>query len=226
MNTFRLLTLGFCMFAFSSLIAQPENAIKALNFKLELLSDNQTWGVFVIPGEMIQPSKKTSTGSGQVTLVAPIGFSYVNLRNHGGTWVENARVNGPMEAPDKSYISFGFVTDEPKIMLYPNEETLLFTFTTSDLKSEIYMIDNVNDPFATPNSYGSNPGNDLGILDFGTAGGMQTYAYNDNVERSSSAVSRSYFSNSPGNEKEYKAVFTSEKEAKVSGKKSKIQPNK
>ena len=211
MNSFRLLTLGFCIFSASTLFCQPENAINALNFKLELMSDNQTWGVFVISGELINPSTRTSTGSGQVTLVVPVGFSYANLRNHGGTWVENARVNGPMEAPDKTYISFGFVTDEPKIMLYPNEETLLFTFTTTDLHSEIYLIDNVNDPFATPNSYGSNPGNDLGILDFGNPGGMQTYAYNDNIDTNATGLSRSGFAKYNGNNREVNAIFTSGK---------------
>jgi hypothetical protein len=208
MNTFRLLSLGFCMFTFSSLICQPENAIKALNFKLELMSDNQTWGVFVIPGDQISPSNKTSTGAGQITIVVPVGFSYLNLRNHGGTWVENARVNSPMEAPDKTYISFGFVTDEPKIMLYPNEETLLFTFTSTDLNNDIYLIDNVNDPFATPNSYGSNPGNDLGILDFGAQGGMQTYAYHQNVEMNYSGTGRSGFAKYNNNNGEVKPVFT------------------
>ncbi len=208
MNTFRLITLGFCIICSTVLFSQPDNAIKALNFKLELLSDNQTWGVFVMPGEFISPSTRTSTGSGQITLVVPAGFSYSNMRNHGGTWVENARVNSPMEAPDKSYISFGFVTDEPKIMLYPNEQTLLFTFTTSDMNSEIYLIDNVNDPFATPNSYGSNPGNDLGIIDFGTSNGMQTYAYAGNFETSAYGNERTIFAKQNRINKGSRAVFT------------------
>lgn len=207
MNRILLLTFCCCIFASISLFSQTGNAIQALNFKLELMSDNMTWGVFVIPGEGINPSTKTSTGSGQVTLVTPVGFSYANFRNHGGTWIENARVNGPMESPDKSYISFGFVTDEPKIMLYPNEETLLFTFTTFDAKSDIYLIDNINDPFAAPNSYGSNPGNDLGILDFGIKGGMKSYAYNLNVGETGQAG----FARQNNSTQQPKAILAKEK---------------
>jgi len=215
MNTFRPLTLVSCLFLSATLFSQPQNAIKALDFKLELMSDNQTWGVFVIPGKQITPSTKTNTGAGQVTLVAPVGFSYSNLRNHGGTWIENARVNGPMEAPGKSYISFGFVTEQPKIVFIPNESTLLFTFTTSEVNSEIYLIDNINDPFATPNSYGSNPGNDLGVLDFGVPGGMLTYAYNDKMtqENGRSTLGK-------GNDQEFKAILTNEKGTDVPSKKS------
>src|SRR5690606_15680678 len=97
-----------------------------LYFSLQQLPD-LTWGVFVKPSDEIFPSDRTSAGTGQVTIVAPIGFEYAFLENHGGTWIENARVEAPQEATDKVYISFGFIHDIPKIQLYPNEETLLFT---------------------------------------------------------------------------------------------------
>ncbi len=178
MNTFR--TLTFCLLAFSAtsaVSAQNSDFKNSLEFKIQLLSDN-TYGVFVQPDHSISPSGKTQTGSGQVTLVVPTNFTYSNFKNLAGTWIENARVNAPVEASDKSYISFGFVVDNPRIQLFPNEETLLFTFSTDGtFNGQIALFNNENDPFMTPNSYGSNPGNDLGVVDFGTQEGLVYYTY-------------------------------------------------
>ena len=183
MNTLNTIFI-FTLVAFTTVLsAQPDNATKALNFKIQQLSDN-TYGVF-IKAEGITPSQRTITGSGQVTIVAPVDFTYANLENHGGSWVENARVNSPIEATDKAYISFGFVTDLPKINIYPNEETLLFSFTTDQsFKGTFDLFDNNTDAFATPNSQNTNPGNDLGIIDAGVSGGLQYYAYAGNYEGS------------------------------------------
>ncbi|HFA48949.1 MAG TPA: hypothetical protein ENJ95_08030 [Bacteroidetes bacterium] len=182
MNTLRTFFIS-AFFSFSTLIiAQPDDAQKALHFTLQQLPD-QSWGVFVQPDDSIFPSERTSTGSGQVTIVAPIDFVYSNLENRGGSWVENARVNGPQEAADRAYISFGFVTDKPKLEILPNEETLLFTFTTNKIFDGTFsLFENGVDAFATPNSYGTNPGNDLGIIDMGAGGGLQFYAYAGNYE--------------------------------------------
>jgi hypothetical protein len=180
MNTLKAIFI-FTLASFTTILsAQPDNAMKALNFKIQQV-DNNIYGVFVKP-EGITPSERTITGSGQVTIVAPVDFTYANLENHGGSWMENARVNAPAEATDKAYISFGFITDFPKVTIYPNGETLLFTFTTDeDFNGTFSLIDN-NDPFMAPNSYGTNPGNDLGIIDTGAQGGLQYYAYNSNYE--------------------------------------------
>ena len=182
MNTLKSLII-FTLVSFSAtLFAQPGNAIAALNFKVQKIDIN-TYGVFVQPDNSIVPSERTITGSGQVTIVAPVDFTYANLENFGGTWVENARVDAPVEAADKSYVSFGFVTDFPKIDLYPNNETLLFSFTTdATFEGTFDLIDNENDPFMAPNSYGNNPGNDLGVIDAGNQGGLQYYAYAGNIE--------------------------------------------
>ena len=179
MNTLRTIIIAsLVFFAATNISAQSSDHIKSLEFKLQLMADNSTWGVFVKPDLSISPSGRTMTGSGQVTLVVPAEFTYRKFRNHGGTWIENARVNNPTEAPGMSYVSFGFVTDEPQIDLIPNQETLLFTFT-SDVMS-ISLIDNDNDPFAAPNSYNSNPGNDLGVIDLGNSDGMLYYIYAGN----------------------------------------------
>lgn len=178
MKTF--ITLTICIltfFATSFVSAQSGNVLSSLEFKLQQLSDG-TYGVYVKPDHTIVPSKKTQTGTGQVTLVVPTGFTYSNFKNISGTWVENARVTSPAEATNNAYVSFGFVVDNPRIKLFPNEETLLFTFEcNATFNGQIALFDNENDPFMTPNSYGSNPGNDLGMIDTGVGGGMVYYTY-------------------------------------------------
>lgn len=173
-------TLSICLltfFATSFVSAQSNDMLSSLEFKIQQL-DNGTYGVFVKPDHTITPSNKTQTGAGQVTLVVPTNFDYSNFKNIAGTWEENARVDAPTEATDKSYISFGFVTDYPRIKLFPNEETLLFTFKADEaFNGQVALFDNQNDPFMTPNSYGTNPGNDLGVIDLGATGGMVYYSY-------------------------------------------------
>ena len=216
MNTFRTIITGFTLLLSFHIFAQTENTYAAMNFKLKLMEDNTTWGVFVVPGNQVEPSKRSNTGSGQVTLVVPVGFMYAGLENISGTWIENARVDGPMEAPTKAYISFGFVSDEPRIKYVAGKETLLFTFIPEDANAEITLIDNVNDPFSAPNTYGSNPGNDLGVVDFIQGNEPIYYAYGGNMETETVNPNASFASKKSEEAKtqkegEYKAVFANEK---------------
>jgi hypothetical protein len=176
MKTFRNFAIIIFSF-FATAFVSAQDLQNGLEFKIQLL-DNGTYGVFVKPDHTIAPSSKTQTGSGQVTIVVPSDFVYSNLKNVSGTWIENARVDSPVEAADKSYVSFGFVVDNPRIKLFPTEETLLFTFAADEaFAGQVELFDNENDAFVTPNSYGSNPGNDLGVIDLGAKGGMAYYAY-------------------------------------------------
>ncbi len=215
MNTFRTIIASFALLLSFQLSAQMENAIADLYFKLKLMDDNTSWGVFVVPGESIKPTKRSNTGAGQVTIVTPAGFVYAGLENFGGSWVENARVDSPMEAPNNAYISFGFVSDEPRIKYSAGKETLLFTFIPEDANAIISLIDNVNDPFAAPNTYGSNPGNDLGVIDFGHADGTQVYNYGANLDTENNNKKAIFASQKPEetkqNEGQYKVLFASEK---------------
>lgn len=216
MNTFRNIIISFALLLSFQASAQMENAIADLNFKLKLMDDNFTWGVFVVPGESITPTKRSKTGAGQVTIVAPTGFAYAGLENISGTWIENARVDGPMEAPNNAYISFGFVSDEPRIKYFAGKETLLFTFIPETANVELRLIDNLSDPFSTPNTYGSNPGNDLGVIDFGHEGGMVVYAYGGNLDTEGNPVKPIFASQKSTEAKTqtepaYKALFASEK---------------
>ncbi len=212
MNKFSIIT-GLILLLSISLHAQTETTSADMNFNLKLMDDHTTWGVYVIPGETITPSKRSTTGAGQVTIVVPVGFVYAGLENFGGSWIENSRVDGPMEAPDQAYISFGFVSDEPRIKYVTGKETLLFTFIPENADDEISLFDNENDPFATPNTYGSNPGNDLGVIDFDSNGNLLVYNYGQNIEVNNSIFASKKAQENSGTKVDasYKAVFTSEK---------------
>ncbi|HFA51984.1 MAG TPA: hypothetical protein ENJ95_23455 [Bacteroidetes bacterium] len=164
--------------ASSFLLAQTE---QGLLLSLQQLPD-QSWGVFMKPGEALSPSHKTVMGTGQVTLVTPSRFEYSNFKNHAGSWVENARVNNPIEAFGKSYVSFGFVTDLPKSHIAAGEETLLFSFTADEkFSGQLYLIDNnSDDPFLPPNSLSTNPGNELSMVDIGDRKNIKKYFYAGN----------------------------------------------
>jgi hypothetical protein len=150
-----------------------------LEFKLQLLDDTTKWGVYVRHnGSGGSPTTNTITGSGQVTIIAPTGFLFQNLTNVSGSWLQNARVNAPTENATRDYISVGFQTDNPQIIVSDTSETLLFTFTSSACPDTLYLIDNGTDPFnVLPNSAGTNPGNDLAVWDV-TRGSLYNWANN------------------------------------------------
>ena len=209
MNTLQSVLVLAC-FSFSiTAIAQPTDLKGNIQFSFQKIS-GQTWGVYVLPDQSISPSNRTTTGSGQVTLVAPVDFTYSNLKNWGGTWVENARVDGPIEAYDKAYVSFGFVTDNPKLNLFPNGKSLLFTIDIPvEHEGHISLFENGNDPFSVPNSFESNPGNDIGIIDYGVKGGIQFYSYSNNSISENQAPAIFAKNEKQGKKKKAKAIFTS-----------------
>ncbi len=175
-----LLFLLSSIYSSANIVPQSTETGK-LYFSLQHLEENK-WGIFVVPDNSIAPSDRVKTGSGQVTIKAPAGFTYFSFENHAGTWVENAKVTSPIEAASTSYISFGFVHDQPKIKLIANEKTLLFSFRTDDIYIGTFsLFNNGNDPFETPNSYGTNPGNDLGMLDIDSNKQLVHYSYASNI---------------------------------------------
>lgn len=167
----------FVGFFFSSTLSAQ------LYTKLQWMPDDQLWGVFVKTDTTIQPSQNVILGSGQVTVVAPNGFEIANLTSYMGSWIQNARVNGPEENPEKDYISFGIRLSEAVSELGVYEEVLILTFSTidTDCPSSLYLIDK-DDPFVAvnPNSQNTNPGNDLRMVDIGND--RQIYQYLDNYD--------------------------------------------
>lgn len=176
MNSTRLCFFGLFMTFASALFAQSSS----LFLKLQLMPDGESWGVYVKPGPDIDPSSNTITGSAQVTLVVPVGFEIEDFSSISGLWTNNALVEGPVENPTMSYISFGLVTDNPPINYASGEETLLFTFASpSGCQDTMHLIENGQDPFdQLPNSMNTNPGNEITVIDF--AGGSSIYNYGGN----------------------------------------------
>jgi hypothetical protein len=164
------------------LLATPLSA--QLELKIEVDPDGKTYSVYVRPDNSITPSSNTYTGTGQITLVVPNDFEYTNFQEYHGTWNSQppfvSIAKAPVENPTKDYISIGLNDDSPQIIYESGVETLLFTFDrVGNCAGEIYIIDNDNDPFAQlPNSAGTNPGNDLGVFDFGN--GLASYFYSGN----------------------------------------------
>lgn len=153
-----------------------------IDLRISLENDGVTYAVYAKPKNSINPppSAMTLTGTGQVTLVVPHGFTYNNFASVFGLWSINAAVNAPVENPQKDYISVGLLADSPKIPYVIGSEAKLFTLKrTSACNGEVYLIDNEDDPFADlPNSAGTNPGNDLSVIDIGN--GLASYFYTSN----------------------------------------------
>jgi hypothetical protein len=171
-----------------TLFAIPYLASSQVNLKMaEVPGETGTWGVFVKVCESNTPSGNTITGSGQITFKFPAGSTVSNLISHSGTWSQNATVVNPNEAYGFTYVSMGFLVDNPQIMYYNDTETLLFSFKLNgNTTGEPELIKNGMDPFDDlPNSVNSNPGNELTVLDFGVQP-MGLYTYSGNYEGNAS----------------------------------------
>ncbi|HFA51350.1 MAG TPA: hypothetical protein ENJ95_20235 [Bacteroidetes bacterium] len=156
------------------------SAFSQIQFKLHWMEADQQWGVFARLEEGVDLNMYTIVGSGQVTLLAPVGTSFKSLQSVSGEWVQNAFISAPEENPEVDYISFGLVSNVPEIILQPGEETLLFTFAKrqDECPEFLSLIDNKTDPMAKyPNSANANPGNDLSIMDPATT---KVYNYTGN----------------------------------------------
>ncbi len=176
MNKSRLYYLIVALFAVCNF------ADAQVHLKIEPITGAaNTYGVYAKVCENISPSSNTITGSGQVTIKFPTGLSFSNLTSHGGTWMQNAMVINPPEAPGKVYASVGFLSDSPHIFYFSDSESLLFTFKLNgSVTTAPELIANGVDPFdQLPNSASSNPGNELTVLDFGVQPlGLYTYTGN------------------------------------------------
>lgn len=141
------------------------------------------WGIYASTEPGTSPTTNTITGSGQITLVAPLGYSVLNLTSVNGFWQSNSVINGPIENPTKTYVSVGLASDMPQIHYSSTAPTLLFTLQKPNnfCPDEFYLIENGVDPFdQLPNSANSNPGNEITVIDFG-ATPPAIYEYGKNI---------------------------------------------
>ncbi len=165
--------------AMTALMLFTFSAFSQIEFKLHWMETEQQWGVFARLEEGAQINLYTIVGSGQVTLLAPVGTGFTGLTNVSGEWVQNAYISAPEEKPDTDYISFGLISNDPEIILQQGEETLLFTFKPREGACPGFLsLINNDDPLALyPNSAHANAGNDLSIMDPRT---QKVYNYSRN----------------------------------------------
>ncbi len=143
-----------------------------IDFRIGLGTDGQTYTVYAKPKSTISPSTNTLTGTGQVTLVVPHGFIYTTLTSLKGTW-SAATVKAPVENPNFDYISVGLLADGSfpnNIQYIVGQETALFRLKRTSACTGAVTLIETDDPFYAPNSVGSNPGNDIGVIDVGKPG--------------------------------------------------------
>ena len=119
---------GFILLLFS--LMWTVSASAQIQFKVELLSDNATYRVSLLPSvTWTDPDNITSTA--QVTLKVPtggMGIANVTSLIPGTFWANNARYNSPPEETGFDYISFGLTSLGTSAITYESGvETHLFT---------------------------------------------------------------------------------------------------
>ncbi len=163
MNNLRSLKKGLLLFFFLipiSIWAQFELNIRPLHKK-------NYYGVFVRVEKGYNPSPKTTTGSGQITILIPNNGVVEDIKSINGNWPTIDLVKNPIENPFIDYLSIGFAPSEKKIPYNADQEILLIALKISLLPGDsLSLINNETDAFAQiPNSIGTNPGNDLSAVD-------------------------------------------------------------
>ncbi len=153
-----------------------------IKFKLIQLDDRKTYQVSLISeASYAPPFNLTSTA--QVTLKVPTdGLDIIHLVNlqEEVIWEPNSKSAAPEESPGFDYISFGLISQgTDKLHYQAGVELPLFAFQNAiECSGEISLIDNLNDPFAPPNSRQVNVGNQITIY------GAKGDAYIGNMEES------------------------------------------
>ncbi len=135
-----------------------------------------TYQVSIIPSVNWSPPGST-TPSAQVTLRADSGkLDLGNFQSITGDWELQDQFNSPIEAPAFDYFSFALVNPLSSISYVAGNEILLFSFENNNACSNIELVDNATDPFASSNSLNVNAENAFSIVQAGS--GQNAYAGN------------------------------------------------
>ena len=141
---------------------------------------DQRYHVYMYPGDMPSPNQLVGA---QVTLKVPHAtgsdkFTPTGLQSAftGLAWSNTSTVPAPTEDTASDYLSFTpTISDAQAMQWTAGAEVEVFSFANSGAcLGGINLIDNQNDPFNQPvdnpnNSVGTNPGNSLTNLGWGTA---------------------------------------------------------
>lgn len=136
-----LIGLFFLLFITNELTAQVE-------FSIKLQPDMVTYVVSLKPS-VTWTGSQAQTGTSQVTVVAPNGFSINNLMSTNGSWQLSTTTTGPTQNPSMTYFDIGLTSLGTSDITYTNgveEELFRFTYNGSCLGS-IELINNNTDPF-------------------------------------------------------------------------------
>ena len=153
-----------------------------VKFKLQLLNDEKTYQVSLVPEISYRPPLNL-TSTAQVTIKVPTGaFDLANLKSLQSQveWEANSIEEAPEESKDYDYISFGLVNNGTQFLRYEiGMEIPIFTFENGvSCAGEVALMDNATDPFMPPNSSRKNVGNQI------TIAGAKGDAYTGNAVKS------------------------------------------
>jgi hypothetical protein len=143
-----------------------------VDFKLDLMGDNQTYKFSIISGKTWEPPMNTAA-TFQATIKVPVnaGFELGDIESlvDGLFFTKSGFIKSPAESPDYEYFTFSFIrplTD--KLEFEEGKEMPLFTFKNKGIcPGPIELIDNVEDPFIYPNSENVVIGNYLSVAGAG-----------------------------------------------------------
>lgn len=172
-------TIRLGMVALWLLIIGLSSASGQIKYRVGLDADKATYRVYMTSSAAyLNNNARISTA--QVTLLVPHGtsssqFTVSNLmgKQIGSdqmTWSLNARVNAPTENPSVDYLSFGFSGSASPVLfdIPANGEIELFSFkNVGTCLGIVSLFENDTDPFRTPNSRNTNPGNQITTLGHG-----------------------------------------------------------
>jgi len=163
-SLYTLVTGILIIFSFTGLSGQVQ-------FKLEKLSDGETFQVSLVPMKSwASPMNITSTA--QVTLKVPTNsFEITELVSlqPDVNWEYNSKSISPNEAPQFDYLSIGLSSMGTKQLHYEEGINVpLFTFKNAEICQGSIELMGTNDPFKSPNSRRANVGNSITV--FGAKG--------------------------------------------------------
>ncbi len=142
-----------------------------VRYGLKLAADGITYTVFMKSATAYSGSQ-ARIATAQVTVNFPASTQITNLQNlqTGMSWVMNAQVNTPTEAPSREYMSFGYSQSaSPSLFtIASNAEIPLFSFQRVGACSGDVQLWNTTDPFQGQ-STSTNPGNQMTILGNGVS---------------------------------------------------------
>ncbi|GAB2612582.1 hypothetical protein GCM10027035_06190 [Emticicia sediminis] len=164
-----------------------------VSYRIGLDADNKTYRLYM-KSAVNYAGFQAKISTAQITLVVPheIGDKYFQPSNIKGKIVGGnqmnwsvSRIDKPNENQQMDYISFGFSGSGSPIVFNINagEEIELLSFENSGICNGSISLIAANDPFLSPNSQNTNPGNQITILGYGISNAyINNYGGNANCQ--------------------------------------------